>query len=163
MQKFDRNKLIQIFSEQTKVLLSEIVSTDVKLESCELKINPSNINGYVSILNIIEDFNGTIICNFDESSAKEITQIMNCVNLDDIENQEEKDELIEASIGEVANMIGGKAITDFHSFGFKCNITPPTIMKGENLKIFGKSQIVYILTYSYNNNKILILVGLKKN
>ncbi|MCX8059527.1 MAG: chemotaxis protein CheX [Spirochaetes bacterium] len=163
MEKFDRNKLVDIFSKQTEILLSEIISSDVKLESIELKINPANINGYVAILNIIEDVKGTIICNFDEESAKKITQIMNSVSIDEIESQQEKDELIEASIGEVANMVGGKAITDFANFGFKCNITTPTIMRGENLKIFGKSQIVYILTYYYDFHKIIVLIGLQKN
>ena len=163
MEEFDRKKLIEKFSEQTGLLISEILGKEVNLKSIDLVVTPPKIKGYVSFLNFIEDINGTIICNFDEKSAINIASAMNGIDIEKIENPDEMDELIEASLSEIVNMIGGKAMTDFDEFGIKCNITPPTILKGDNLKLFEKSSFIYILNYFYEDNEILIMIVLKKN
>lgn len=45
------------------------------------------------------------------------------------------DQLAASAIAELGNMISGNSMTLLASQGFKCDITPPTIVKGTNVKI----------------------------
>lgn len=45
------------------------------------------------------------------------------------------DQLAASAIAELGNMISGNAMTNLAAQGYKCDITPPTIIKGTNVKI----------------------------
>ena len=45
------------------------------------------------------------------------------------------DQLAASAIAELGNMISGNAMTLLSQKGFNCDITPPTIIKGTNVKI----------------------------
>lgn len=45
------------------------------------------------------------------------------------------DQLAASAIAELGNMVSGNAMTLLAAHGFKCDITPPTIVKGTNVKI----------------------------
>ncbi|ARU43508.1 hypothetical protein CCB81_04785 [Armatimonadetes bacterium Uphvl-Ar2] len=45
------------------------------------------------------------------------------------------DQLAASAIAELGNMISGNSMTLLHGQGFTCDITPPTIIKGSNVKI----------------------------
>lgn len=45
------------------------------------------------------------------------------------------DQLAASAIAELGNMISGNSMTLLSEQGFKCEITPPTIIKGTNVKI----------------------------
>jgi len=45
------------------------------------------------------------------------------------------DQLAASAIAELGNMISGNSLTLLASHGYQCDITPPTIVKGSNVKI----------------------------
>jgi chemotaxis protein CheX len=45
------------------------------------------------------------------------------------------DQLAASAIAELGNMISGNSVTLLSSQGYKVDITPPTIVKGSNVKI----------------------------
>lgn len=45
------------------------------------------------------------------------------------------DALAASAIAELGNMISGNSVTGLHAAGFECDITPPTIIRGNNVKI----------------------------
>ena len=45
------------------------------------------------------------------------------------------DQLAASAIAELGNMISGHSLTHLSSAGFACDITPPTIIRGSNVKI----------------------------
>lgn len=45
------------------------------------------------------------------------------------------DQLAASAIAELGNMISGNSMTLLSNQGFRCDITPPTIVKGTNVKI----------------------------
>jgi len=163
MKNFDRKKLVESFAGFTKELFQEILGQEVLLKKIELKVNPSNISGFGAVISFVEDIAGNIVCNFPKEAAQKITEVMNGISLDELETEEEKQELMEGSIGEIANMVGGRAMTEFDHFGVRCNITTPTIFFGTNMKLISRGQIIYAINYEYNNdNAIEIFVTLKK-
>ena len=53
-------------------------------------------------------------------------------------NQEELkdfDDLVKATITELANMITAQAVTKLHDLGFRFDLTPPAIFTGENMEV----------------------------
>lgn len=45
------------------------------------------------------------------------------------------DQLAASAIAELGNMISGNSVTALAQLGYHCDITPPTIVKGSNVKI----------------------------
>lgn len=45
------------------------------------------------------------------------------------------DQLAASAIAELGNMISGNSLTALAASGFQCDITPPTIIRGSNVKI----------------------------
>jgi chemotaxis protein CheX len=45
------------------------------------------------------------------------------------------DELVRATIAELANMITAQAVTKLEELGFKFDLTPPSIISGENMQV----------------------------
>lgn len=162
-QKINRKKLVEIMHESNRELFEEILQLKVEKNEFKPGISPIEINGYSVVLGLTEEINGTIIINFSDEVAKIITEKMNGFNINDMDNPEEKDELVEATIGEIINMIGGKAITKFQEFDIFSNITPPTIFYGEKMKFISKSQIVYCLSYKFAKYEIFVYVSIKSN
>ncbi len=47
----------------------------------------------------------------------------------------EFDELAQATITELGNMITGRAVTKLSEMGYKFDVTPPAIFSGQNMQI----------------------------
>jgi chemotaxis protein CheX len=45
------------------------------------------------------------------------------------------DDLVKATITELANMITAQAVTKLHDLGFKFDLTPPALFTGDNMEI----------------------------
>jgi chemotaxis protein CheX len=45
------------------------------------------------------------------------------------------DDIARSAIGELANIIIGQALTNLSNQGYQCDITPPSVTKGENMEI----------------------------
>jgi len=45
------------------------------------------------------------------------------------------DELAASAIAELGNMISGNALTKLSSIGYRCNLSPPSIIRGTNVRI----------------------------
>lgn len=161
--RLNRKELIEIMHESNRKLFEEIIQEEVKKEEFKPGISPVEINGFSVVLGFTEEIEGTVIINFSDRVARFITEKMNGFNIDEIEDEEERDELIEATIGEIINMIGGRAITEFQEYDIFSNITPPAIFYGEKMKFISKSQIVYKLPYKFSKYEINVYVTIKAN
>ncbi len=159
----ERNELIKMLAANAKELFEEIVGEDIEQKNYDITLHPSKMNGYGLVLGFIEDFKGTLVMNVTKKVAYSLTSKMNCMDINQIEDADERDELVEASIGEVINMLGGKTITAFDQHGVKCNITTPTIMYGENMRLINRGNIIYKIDYKFNSSCIDLYVTLRKN
>ena len=160
--KVNRIELIKIMHESNRKLFEEVVQDKVEKFDFRLGISPTILSGYCVVMELVEDIDGTLIINISRELAEYITERMNGFKLEELGDDEERDELIEATIGEVINMIGGRAISEFHNLGLECNITPPTIFYGEKLKFISRGKIVYELPYKLMNGDIKVYVTIEK-
>lgn len=101
-----------------------------------LDINPEKRNvvvveGMVSskeanvILGVTGDLKGTILFSFSKAMALEMIKIMSGMEMDKI------DSFASSALGEIANIIGGNALTKLTENNYICDIVPPQIIIGE--------------------------------
>lgn len=71
------------------------------------------------------------------------------------------DALAASAIGELGNMISGNAMQILSEAGWVCDITPPTIMRGTNVKISTMSIPAIVIPLTIEQGQISITIGLQ--
>ncbi|MBL8064218.1 MAG: chemotaxis protein CheX [Chthonomonadaceae bacterium] len=81
------------------------------------------------VCGIVGDVQGQVIFGMSLASADKVASTMLGQTIVSF------DQLAASAIAELGNMISGNAMTLLSQQGFKCDITPPTIIKGTNVKL----------------------------
>ena len=71
------------------------------------------------------------------------------------------DQLAASAIGEMGNMISGNAMQHLSEAGWVCDITPPTIMRGTNVKISTISIPAIVIPLTLDQGEVFITIGLQ--
>ncbi|MCJ8344568.1 chemotaxis protein CheX [bacterium] len=87
----------------------------------------SNSLGFAVIIGVTGDLEGRVIVDMSQATAIKFAEIMN------MEEIGEFNDLVKSSMGEIGNMISGRAISKLQNEGGDFNITPPTLFEGENM------------------------------
>lgn len=77
------------------------------------------------ILGITGDVKGSVLFNFPKDMALEMVKIMSGMEMAEI------DSFVSSAIGEVANIIGGNAMTMLAANNYNCDIATPQVIVGE--------------------------------
>lgn len=77
------------------------------------------------ILGVTGDLKGTILFGFTKEMTLEMVKIMSGMEMGEIDN------FVSSALGEVANIIGGNAITNLTNNNYICDIAPPQIIIGK--------------------------------
>jgi chemotaxis protein CheX len=72
------------------------------------------------------------------------------------------DDLVKATITELANMITAQAVTKLHDLGFRFDLTPPAIFSGENMEISNGDVEALIVPMQTGHGKIEINVAVRE-
>jgi chemotaxis protein CheX len=90
-------------------------------------------------LGVTGDLSGTILFSFPKDMTLEMIRIMSGMEMNEI------DGFASSALGEVANIIGGNALTALTESNYICDIVPPQIFVGE------------YKSFSMANDKALVL------
>ena len=71
------------------------------------------------------------------------------------------DQLAASAIAELGNMISGHAMSKLSEGGYICDITPPTIIRGTNVKISTLSIPAIVIPLNMEQGELFITVGLQ--
>ena len=71
------------------------------------------------------------------------------------------DDLAASAIGELGNMISGSAMQNLAEIGWICDITPPTILRGNNVKISTISIPAIVLPLKLEQGDVFVTIGIK--
>jgi chemotaxis protein CheX len=72
------------------------------------------------------------------------------------------DQLAASAIAELGNMISGNAMTMLSEMGWSCDITPPTIIRGTNVKITTASIPALVIPLTVPEGEIHVTVGIQE-
>lgn len=106
--------MMQIEPERGDISVREEIVTD----------NEANV-----IIGLTGDIEGSIVFSFSKEIALNIVNKMAGMEIDEI------DKFVSSAIGEMANIISGKASTGLAEQSYECNIAPPQTVIGKESKI----------------------------
>jgi len=130
-----RVEYINPFVEAAFNVLKEVLGTDVKRGDLYLKSTTMQIQGVAALVGLAGDVEGRVLFDMTKSTALEVASGMNG------EEMKIVDDLVKATITELANMITAQAVTKLHELGFKFDLTPPALFTGDNMEISNNLEV----------------------
>jgi chemotaxis protein CheX len=124
-----RVEYINPFVEAAFGVLKEVLNTDIKRGDLYLKNSSMSIMGVAALVGLAGGVEGRVLFDMTKETALNVASAMN------MEEMKVLDELVKATITELANMITARAVTKLHDLGFKFDLTPPALFSGENMEI----------------------------
>lgn len=150
---------VEPFIKASQNILLQIVNEEAVLGKLFLKDSTFHGDNVIIIIGIAGDIRGQVIFNLSQKSACNVVSKMMCgmpvSSLDD---------MAKSAIGELANMISGNAAMLFSEQKINLDITPPTIMIGDNIEISTtKSQSICAPLVMQDNFSFEINVSLSES
>jgi len=99
---------------------------------------------------------GRVLFDMNKQTATKIASVMNMEELTEI------DDLVKATISELANMITAQAVTKLHELGFKFDLTPPALITGDNMEISDQEVEALIVPMDTPHGSIEINVAVRE-
>ncbi len=124
-----RVEYINPFVESAYDVLKEVLKMEVHRKDLYLKKTSQPINGIGALVGLAGDVEGWALLDMGSETAIRIASRMNDEELT------EMNDLVQATISELANMITAKAVTKLYDLGFKFDLTPPSIIIGSEMRV----------------------------
>ena len=151
-----RVEYINPFVESAYSILKEVLDDEVRRGELYLKASSVPTMGVAAIVGLAGDVSGRIVFDMDMPTAIKIAGRM---------NREEFtvfDDMAKATIAELANLITAQAVTKLYDLGFKFDLTPPSLISGENLEISDHNVEALIVPLESNYGCLEVNVAIKE-
>ncbi|ENK0837198.1 chemotaxis protein CheX [Clostridium sporogenes] len=122
-------KYINPFIDSFYNILPQIGFSNVTREDVTVKNNVESL-GILINLGIVGDIKGNIVYNIEGENGKKIASKM-MMGLP----VEELNEMAQSALSELSNMLTANASINFSNIGVNVNISTPTLMYGQDIKI----------------------------
>lgn len=121
---------INPFIKASVDILTQMTQAQFQVGKPALKGSPCSTHNIVILIGITGDIKGQAMLSFDESVALHIvSRMMGGMEITTL------DEIGKSALSELGNMILGNSATLLFNAGVQVDITPPTLMMGNNLSI----------------------------
>ena len=152
-----RVEYINPFVETSFRVLQEVLGgAEVKRGDLYLKSTAMPVMGVAALVGLAGDVEGRVLFDMSMDTALKIASKMNGEELTEF------DELVKATITEVANMITGQAVTKLHDLGFKFDLTPPSLFTGEKMEVSDHEVEALIVPMLTEQGKIEVNVAIRE-
>lgn len=121
------------FLEATKSVFKMTTNIDVELGDVYVKESPFASETLAIILGLTGDIRGQVIFSMKANTAMHVASMMMFGM-----PVSQLDEMAYSAISELTNMIMGNSATIFYKSGIHVDITPPTLLMGDNMTIHNK-------------------------
>lgn len=148
---------INSFYKATQDVLKTMLDIEVekgKLDVVEGMINSKDAN--VS-LGVTGDLKGSILFRFTKAMTLEMVKIMAGIEMDEI------DVFVSSALGEVANIIGGNALTNLTAYEYVCDIAPPQVIVGDYKSLSFANEKALLVTMNTDIGEFDIIIYLTEN
>jgi chemotaxis protein CheX len=121
---------INPFIEASQTVLKQTANIDAKLGNVTLKDSPYTSDSVVIIVGLTGKIRGQAVFSMSKRVALGVASaMMGGMTVTEL------DEISKSAISELTNMILGNAATILYSKGIGIEITPPSLVMGDNLQI----------------------------
>ncbi|OJF76140.1 MAG: chemotaxis protein CheX [Treponema sp. CETP13] len=151
-----RIEYINPFVETAYNILSEILGGDVRRGDLYLKSTSTPVMGVATLVGLAGDVEGRVLFDMSTETAMKIASTMNGEKLTEF------DDLVKATIAELANIITAQAVTKLQDLGFKFDVTPPALFTGEKMEIVNHDVEALIVPMITQQGKIEVNVAIRE-
>ena len=151
-----RVEYINPFVEAAYNIIKEVLQTEINRDELYLKKTTQPVLGVAAIVGLAGDVEGRVLIDMSVETALKVASSMNGEELSSL------DELVKATITELANMVTAQAVTKLHDLGFKFDLTPPAIITGENMEVSDINVEALIVPLDLPHGKIEINVAIRE-
>ena len=116
------------FMESCTFIIQEVSGLNTEIGSVYSKSSPVSVMEIAVIFGIVGDIKGQVTFTMNTELGHKITSAMLEQN-----GLEETDEFVRSAISEFGNMVMGHTAGAFYKKGIFFDITPPSILTGDNL------------------------------
>lgn len=125
-----RVEYISPFIKATYTIFAEFLGEErIRRGKVYLKKDSQDVMGLVAVIGLTGEAEGRVLLDMEETTALGIASSINGEEIDSI------NELVQATIQEIANLVTGRAVTELQDLGFTFDITPPAIFLGKQMKL----------------------------
>jgi chemotaxis protein CheX len=147
---------VNSFYKATKDVFQLMIDTDPKRSDLRAVENIESSRYANVLLRVIGDLEGTILFSFPKDTALEMVKIMSGMDMDKI------DSFASSALGEVANIIGGNALTSLAESSCICDIKTPEIFLGGFNSLTLVNEKALLLTLAAPIGEFDITISLKE-
>jgi chemotaxis protein CheX len=144
------------FIESAVSVLQEIASLSSRRGTLTLKDANKPFRDVCAILGVIGNVQGQVVYGFDEKTAKGVVSKMMMGA-----EVSEFDDMARSALGELGNIITGKASVALEEAGFHIDISPPTLVMASNLRISSLKIPMIVVPLETEVGVVDIYVGLE--
>lgn len=94
------------------------------------------------IIGITGDIKGSIVYSFSEKMALDVVEAMSGMKM------EKLDKFVTSAMGELGNIISGKATTGLATQNLNCDIVPPQIVTGKEINISSDADKILMIKFN---------------
>jgi len=123
------SEFIQPFIEAAIAAFEQSTQSKVGRGPIKLQQSPMPTRGVASFIGIMGKVEGRLLLDLSRDTACKLTARLNG------QESAEYDELVISTINELANIIGGRAVSALVNKGYKLEITPPTLFSGNDMEV----------------------------
>ena len=134
-----RVEYINPFIEAARAVFKTLLDTEATGGKVYLKASPFSVSDTIIMIGVVGEIRGQVCLELSfETVQKIVATMVGGIPVVDM------DEIASSAIGELGNMIMGNTCTIFSREKIKNDITPPTILTGNRIKISNKTTTIVI-------------------
>lgn len=150
-------EFVNPFVSAAFMVLEKVGKTKVSKGTLSLATSPIAGMDVNTVIGVTGDILGQVIYSMSTDTAQKLASVM-LMGLPIVDF----DEIAKSAISELGNIITGNAATELGNNGFCCNITPPSLFMGKEVKVSIKDLQILVIPVITDFGDINIYVALKE-
>ncbi|HBE72921.1 MAG TPA: chemotaxis protein CheX [candidate division Zixibacteria bacterium] len=150
-----KSEHIHPFVEAAIRVLGEVTGGKVSRGAVSLRTSVVTTQGIASLVGIFGEAEGRMLLDMSRETACRLASLMNRQDMD------EDDQLVQASVNEMANIIAGRAVSDMANQGHSFNITSPTLFSGKEMNVFNTTLETVVIPLETEQGQVIINLAIR--
>lgn len=148
---------INSFIKATSQVFKTIANLDISVGKPYIKSSPFMASNVVLIVGITGEIQGQAVIGLSDTTARSLASAMMMGMPVDV-----LDDMSKSALQELSNMIMGNSATLLFNDGVVVDITPPTLMTGENLEVSTGSMRTITVPLTCSVGEIILNISSKE-
>jgi chemotaxis protein CheX len=150
-----KSEYIHPFVEAAVKVLGEITGGKVSRGAVALRTSLVTTQGIASLVGVFGEAEGRMLLDMSRETARRLASLMNRQEMED------EEELVPATVNELANIIAGRAVSDMANQGRSFNITSPTLFSGREMNVFNTTLETVVIPLDTEQGQVIINLAIR--